>query len=141
MKICSEVRNYILDWGAIPHLAPVILFGSDGFPNDGTDEGQKAIVHIQSCEKCNLWLRDLTSNDAIERMERLSRYCCPQMFAAVEEPQDKSIHLKIRRFRDENLWMLDQPDREFGFEFFSFCPWCGNKFPEHPFIDDDKGRG
>ena len=141
MKICSEVRKYILEWGAISHLAPLILFGSDGFPNDGTNEGENAVAHIQTCEKCNLWLRDLTNTDAIQRMERLSRYCCPQMFVAVEEPEDESIHLKIRLFRDENLWMIDQPSRGFGFEFFSFCPWCGKRFPEHPFIDDEKGRG
>ncbi|WP_215399548.1 hypothetical protein [Rheinheimera oceanensis] len=141
MDTCLEVRNYILDWGAIPHLAPMIIFGSDGYPNDGTSEGQKAVEHIQTCKKCKLWVRDLTQTEDIVRMERLSRYCCPQMFVAVEEPKQEGLHLKIRQFRDENLWMIDQPGREIGFEFFGFCPWCGNKFPERPFIDDDKGRG
>ncbi|GAA0662810.1 hypothetical protein [Rheinheimera tangshanensis] len=141
MNTCTKSRTYILDWGVIDHLAPMILFGSDGFPNDGTKDGQEAVEHIQTCMKCKSWIRDLTSAEDRERMERLTRYCCPQMFVAVEEPKEDGIHLISRHFRDERLWMIDQPDREFGFEFFSFCPWCGNKLPGQPFIDDEKGRG
>ena len=141
MDNCTKSRRSLIEWGALESLAPMLLMGSDGFPNDGSEQGQQAVEHLQSCKKCQYWAKEFTTTDNMARMERLSQYCCPQMFVAVEESNQADIHLQFRQFRDEYLWMVDQKDREFGFEFFSFCPWCGNKLPETPFIDDVLGRG
>ena len=141
MNTCSSARKFLLNWGTTDSLAASILFGSDGFPNDGTSKGQEAVSHVQNCEKCKLWLRDLIPVEKRTRMERLINYCCPQMFVAVEEPSQDNVHITLRHCQEQRLWGIQQPGHRSGLTIISFCPWCGRRLPPKPFIDDDRGVG
>ncbi len=138
---CRKSREYLESWGVLDTLGPIILHGEEGFPNDGTDLGQKAVSHLQSCASCKTWLKSRVDPKADQRIQRLNQYCCPMMFGAVEKSEPEDLHLKLVYFRDERFWIVDQPEREFGFVSFSYCPWCGKRLPENPFIDDEKGIG
>ena len=43
MDNCTKSRRSLIEWGALESLAPMLLMGSDGFPNDGTEQGQQAV--------------------------------------------------------------------------------------------------
>ena len=101
MDKCLETRKYLIDWGPIESLAPLLYYGSDGFPNDGSKEGKELVAHLQSCDKCKDWLKGYATAEDFERMKRLIQYCCPQMFCAVEEPREHELSLKFVQFRDE----------------------------------------
>jgi hypothetical protein len=52
------------------------------------------------------------------------------MFVAVEEPKNKKSKITFYMFRGEDpCWQI-----EGVMTFISYCPWCGKKMPEKPFI-------
>jgi hypothetical protein len=53
------------------------------------------------------------------------------MFVAVEEADSRDKNkITFELFRGEDpCWMIDGRR-----SFISFCPWCGKKLPDHPFI-------
>jgi len=52
------------------------------------------------------------------------------MYVAIEEPAD--IRISFEMFRGEDpCWKIEGKHT-----FASYCPWCGQKLPSKPFIDD-----
>lgn len=98
--------------------------------NDSFDPAIDAEVvkHVRSCESCENWIYDYAGEVLIQRQRKLSQYCCPQMFGAVEEP--KSIRIQISHARDSELqWFVNSQT------IINYCPWCGKKLPFHPFVE------
>jgi len=120
-----------------------IYFGKDGFPFRNNLEGSKqAVKHVQNCNACKSWLKNRIPKTEYERLSRIQKYCCPIMYGSVEKSRMISgIHLSYRQYRDDPTWILDWPGRKAGIVEFSFCPWCGSKLPNEPFINDETGKG
>jgi hypothetical protein len=126
-----------------------IINGTEKTYHNWSEAGRLAAEHIQNCELCQDWYARKTGEQISarqgerkkDRRSRMQRYCCVLMYAAVEENSPLDIRLRLRGIRGENLWTLFQPDRQLGFVHFSYCPWCGEKLSEEPFIDDEVGWG
>lgn len=94
------------------------------------DADQKARRHIKTCPKCRMWIHFAIPEAVMQRQYRLSRYCCAGMFVAVEEPSGKD-KIDFELFRGEDpCWRINGKR-----SFISFCPWCGKKLPDKPFIN------
>jgi hypothetical protein len=67
------------------------------------------------------------------RQARQARYCCAGMFCAVEEHESRQTpRFSFAMFRDEDpCWQIDGQNA-----FAVYCPWCGTKLPDGPFIKD-----
>ena len=118
-----------------------IYFGEDGFPHYSPGPGKRSVAHIQQCDQCRKWLKKLIPQPIFKRHYRMSRYCCPLMYAAIEEPKESRIRIKVLWWRGEAVWLVDQGKKTTLSNSFCFCPWCGGKLPERPFIDDQRGKG
>jgi len=55
------------------------------------------------------------------------------MYVAIEEPDRADICVSFELFRGEDpCWKSDGK-----LTFASYCPWCGQKLPAGPFIEDE----
>ena len=92
-----------------------------------------AIEHVRKCPKCREWFHSVIPADVLHRQSRLSRYCCPGMFVAVEESGARNKNkITFELYRGEDpCWMIGGVR-----SFISFCPWCGKKLPDKPFIPE-----
>ncbi|WP_295802205.1 hypothetical protein [uncultured Microbulbifer sp.] len=87
----------------------------------------EAVKHLRTCDSCREWIHEYAGPSLMERQSKLSQYCCPQMFGAVEEP--KNLRLQLSMARDSGLqWFLN------GQTVINYCPWCGKKLPFQPFV-------
>ena len=66
-------------------------------------------------------------------MDRLSKYCCPQLFSAVEEPHSDRMRISLEYFAPPNCegshyWKLTIADKDhtLGSLMINYCPFCGN---------------
>jgi hypothetical protein len=132
LPICRANREWVVsryrDFSMI-----ALWFFRDDLPIAEADRAtdQKAMRHLRSCPKCRNWLHFVVPEDVLQRQYRLTRYCCAGMFVALEE-SDAPNRVSFELFRGEDpCWMID------GYRSFaSFCPWCGSKLPNKPFIDE-----
>ena len=101
---------------------------------DGSaEESDAAFNHIQSCSSCTLWVRTKISDESWQRCDRLKRYCCASMFAAVEEADSgNSVEFSFRIIRDDPCWQISKVQC-----YAQYCPWCGKALPDKPFIIAD----
>lgn len=93
-----------------------------------TTPALKAAAFLQSCPNGLAWLDlDRRYPERKQRRERISKYCCFEMFSAVTTP-NHLIHISTELGRDsETYWLLN------GEISIRFCPWCGKKLPKQPF--------
>jgi hypothetical protein len=132
LPICRRNREWLIDYykGA---EGIVWRFFADDAPVRKRDKAEEdhSIKHIRECPKCRAWLPTIVSEDHYRRQARLARYCCAGMFCAVEEYEShQTPRFTFTLFRDEDTcWQIDGKDA-----FAVFCPWCGKKLPDAPFI-------
>ena len=70
--------------------------------------------------------------ETLRRQSRLIRYCCASMYVAIEEPHGADIRISFEMYRGEDpCWKIDGKPT-----FAAYCPWCGQKLPSKPFVDD-----
>src|SRR5262245_31828342 len=133
LPICRANREWVI---ARYRDAPMIAlwFFRDDLPVAEGDRAtdQKAMRHVRTCPKCRAWVHFVVPDHVRVRQYRLTRYCCAGMFVAVEEA-DAPNNVSFELFRGEDpCWMIDGK-----WSFASFCPWCGSKLPDKPFIGAD----
>lgn len=134
LPICRAQREWLI---ARYKLIEVIAlkFLSDDLPvaEDDRAVDKKAIEHIRRCPQCREWIHRLVPEDVLRRQSRLARYCCAGMFVAVEESDLRGGNrITFELFRGEDpCWMIDGHR-----SFISYCPWCGKKLPDKPFITE-----
>lgn len=87
-----------------------------------------ALDHIRGCPECQSWLREQVPEEIFTRQEKISKYCCVMMFGAVEEGRTHQINFAMFRGEDP-CWKIDGQ-----WSGISFCPWCGQRLPNQPFI-------
>ncbi len=97
------------------------------------EEDHKASSHIRSCPKCREWIHHIVPKDVFRRQSRMIKYCCAGMFVAFEEYKERGKNrVTFDLYRGEDpCWMIDGK-----FTFMSYCPWCGKKLPDKPFIQE-----
>lgn len=135
LSICRVQREWLVSRYRDAESIALRYFSNDlpiADRDRATDE--KAVDHIRKCPRCREWFHQVVPDDVLRRQSRLVRYCCASMFVAVEEadlyPSMPKISFEL--FRNEDpCWKID--DR---YGFISFCPWCGKKLPDQPFITD-----
>jgi hypothetical protein len=135
LPICRAQREWLVSrYQSEPAIA--LKFFSDDQPVREVDRqtDQKAIEHVRRCPKCRVWLHAMVPPAVMRRQSRLVRYCCAGMFVAVEESNERHKNrVTFEMFRGEDpCWMFDGKHT-----FASYCPWCGKKLPDKPFIADD----
>lgn len=112
-----------------------LKFFSDNEPvAEGDKETDRKVVeHVRKCPRCREWIHHIVPSQLLRRQSRLSRYCCGGMFVAFEEADGQSKNkITFEMFRGEDpCWMIDGKRT-----FASYCPWCGKKLPEKPFIGE-----
>ena len=131
LSICARNRIWIIDRYHIDAMI-ALRYYSDNEPvsDNDRDADEKAIAHIRKCPKCREWIHHVIPKTILKRQHRLSQYCCAGMFVAVEEPKNKKSKISFYMFRGEDpCWHI-----EGVMNFISYCPWCGKKMPEKPFI-------
>ena len=136
MTECDKSRKELLNWQGFEMLAGLILHGSDGLPCDGEGIYQKRVLHVQTCESCRSWLKDKVPANEESRLSRLEKYCCPVMFGSVEQKEDDALQLRLINFQGDATWAVMNFDSVGGNLLISYCPWCGSKMPNEPFIDN-----
>jgi hypothetical protein len=134
LPICRGNREWLIQYYKVPEMI-VLRYFMDGTPVEQTkvNEESKAIVHLRQCPKCKPWISTLVPHDMFIRQSRQSKYCCSGMFCAIEESAKRGTpKISFTMFRGEDpCWQLDGNNA-----FLRFCPWCGKKLPDKPFIND-----
>ncbi|WP_295909683.1 hypothetical protein [uncultured Xanthomonas sp.] len=92
-----------------------------------------ALSHLAQCSACQAWSAAWMDAQFPERVawrERIARYCCSSMFAAVTKP-DRIVRIGFELFRGEDpTWYLNDAI------CVQFCLWCGQRLPDRPFESD-----
>ena len=135
LPICQAQREWLVSRYKSEAMLALKFFSNDEpVPEGDRQTDQKAIDHVRKCPKCRAWIHSVVPADVLRRQSRLTRYCCAGMFVAVEEADERNKNrVTFEMFRGEDpCWMIDNKRT-----FASYCPWCGKKLPEKPFITDD----
>jgi len=135
LPICQAQREWLVSRYKSEAMLALKFFSNDEpVPEGDRQTDQKAIDHVRKCPKCRAWLHSVVPPDVFRRQSRLTRYCCAGMFVAVEEADEMTKNrVTFEMFRGEDpCWMIDGKRT-----FASYCPWCGKKLPDKPFIADE----
>jgi hypothetical protein len=126
LPICRTQREWLVEQYKLEAMIALQFFSEDS-------QISTAIKHVRECQKCREWLHRIVPADVLRRQSRLVRYCCASMFVAVEEATSRNENkITFALFRGEDpCWMIDG-----RWSFISFCPWCGKKLPDKPFISE-----
>jgi hypothetical protein len=134
LPICRRNREWLIAYYTIPE-AIVLRFFSDAVPVRKRDKSEEdhSIKHLRECPRCRVWVSTIVSEERYRRQARLARYCCAGMFCAVEEYEShQTPRFSFLLFRGEDpCWQIDG-----RMAFAVYCPWCGRKLPDTPFIKD-----
>ncbi len=132
LPICRMYREWLVSrYRLEPDLALKYLSDEGPLKADKSEEEMKALQHIRHCPKCKGWINSVIPKEVLERQRRMLRYCCAGMFCAVEENGKRGDdRIEFALFRGEDpCWMMNGK-----WSFISYCPWCGKKLPDKPFI-------
>ena len=68
----------------------------------------------------------------MSRQDRITKYCCPKLFGALEEPRPGQMRISLKYFAPPNCegsyyWRLTMAESkdEAGSLLVSNCPFCG----------------
>ena len=132
LPICRANREWIVERYKVPTMIALKFLGHEA-PGRGqeAEADAKVVRHLHECPKCRAWVHRIVPADAMRRQKRLSRYCCASMFCACEEAKAGNTNISYELFRGEDpCWKIDG-----NYSFISYCPWCGRKLPERPFLE------
>lgn len=130
LPICRAQRLWLVDRYKLDSMIALCYY-TDDYPvkSSDLDAEDKARKHIRSCPKCVEWIHFAIPEHVLERQRRLAKYCCAGMFVAIEEPDNRN-KIEFSLFRGEDpCWKIDGK-----LSFISYCPWCGKKLPNKPFV-------
>jgi hypothetical protein len=134
LPICHANRSWLVSRYKLEAMIALRFLSDDEPVAEGDKEtDRKALDHVRKCPKCRQWIHLVIPSDTLHRQRRLKRYCCAGMFVAVEEADGQSKNrIAFELFRGEDpCWMID------GIRSFaSYCPWCGKKLPDKPFVEE-----
>ncbi|KOO56759.1 hypothetical protein WH43_18365 [Rheinheimera sp. KL1] len=139
MSNCEKYKKDLESWKAFETLSGLIFHGSDGLPCDGEGIYQESVLHVQTCKSCRSWLEEKISSETHSRLTKLKQYCCPVMFVAVEENEIDQLKVGLMSFQGESTWAVMNFNTVGGNLLLCYCPWCGKKLPNSPFITEEKG--
>ena len=124
LPTCRAVREGLVEQYALEAMIALKYFTEDS-------PAAPAIEHVRQCEKCREWINRIIPPELLRRQSRLARYCCASMFVAVEETGVKGKNkVTFELFHgEEPCWKIGGVR-----SFISYCPWCGKKLPDRPFI-------
>ena len=132
LPICVRNREWLVHRYQVDAIIALRFVGDDvRVRSDEKEEDEKVIRHIRECPKCREWIHEIVPDRLFRRQSRLVRYCCAGMFTAVEEPRSFSVSFEL--FRGEDPCWKIAGERA----FISYCPWCGRKLPDQPFIPEE----
>jgi len=134
-KNCKQHQRYLLQACSSDPFILALWFVDPNHEISGvgkTNEADAAFEHMEACVSCTEWFYKTVPREALKRQARMLRYCCSGMFVAVEEPDRYSRNqFTYSLFRGEDVcWRIDGKQT-----FANYCPWCGLKLPDKPFID------
>jgi hypothetical protein len=131
---CIDVRKFL---SAAPYrdahnLALWFLERKRHIRGESTDASHAAFAHLESCASCMVWFNSVVPAQVFTRQSRMVQYCCPSMFVATEEAEQRRTNrFSYSLFRGEDVcWQIDGKNT-----FARFCPWCGKILPTHPFVE------
>ena len=137
MQTCDQYRHYLLTSCSSSSFILALWYVDPNHHISGigkTDAADAAFEHLESCASCTEWFHSIVPNKALKRQARMLRYCCSAMFVAVEELDELKNRFIYSLFRGEDVcWRIDGKQT-----FASYCPWCGQKLPDKPFIDSEE---
>lgn len=134
LPICRAHREWLVLRYKLEAMIALKFFSDNEPVAEGDKEtDRKAVEHVRKCPRCREWIHKIIPPHILRRQSRLVRYCCAGMFVAVEEADGKSkLKITFEMFRGEDpCWLIDGKRT-----FASYCPWCGKKLPDKPFIND-----
>lgn len=133
IPMCRSYRDWLIAYYKLPEMI-VLRYFIDELPvqSDKKADEAKAVKHLRECPKCRNWVNTIVPESTLRRQSRQAKYCCSGMFCAIEEPgQRGSPHITFSMFRGEDpCWQIDGNNA-----FLVYCPWCGKKLPDKPFIE------
>lgn len=135
---CRQTRDWLQTYYGPPHIMAARFYGSSssGLLNAGdfdpaTDE--RLLSHARACKDCEKWVTSACGEDIMRRQRRLTKYCCPLLFGAVEEPRQGRMRIRLEYCAPPNCegshyWKLTMADgaSERGHLLINYCPFCGN---------------
>jgi hypothetical protein len=134
LAICRRHREWLIGSYASPDTI-VLRYFSDRMPTREKDRSEDAssVRHLRECPRCRAWASSLLPEEQYRRQARMARYCCAGMFCAVEEHETRGTpRFSFELFRGEDpCWQIEGNNA-----FASYCPWCGAKLPNEPFITE-----
>jgi hypothetical protein len=135
LPICRRHREWLIDYYKGPDSI-VLRYFSDAVPVRKRDrsEDEMSVRHLRECPRCRAWVSTIVPEAQYRRQARLARYCCAGMFCAVEEHAARGLpRFSFGMFRGEDpCWQIDGENA-----FAVYCPWCGAKLPDGPFIKEE----
>ncbi|MEM9558491.1 MAG: hypothetical protein AAGC60_29835 [Acidobacteriota bacterium] len=112
-EYCQIVGNATEDCGrareALAHFENFeLLYNVDQDVLEIDDEHIMAsMAHVKSCDACSSWLKEHVDPSYVRRQKRMKKYCCAELFSAVEESEESDgSRLHPRHIRDEILWLV-----------------------------------
>ena len=134
LPICRHNRDWLVSRYRVEAVIALKYLSDEPIVSDSEkDSDSKAVDHIRKCPKCRAWVHHVVPKDIFIRQSRMVKYCCSGMFVACEEYKERDKNrITFDLYRGEDpCWMIDGKR-----SFISFCPWCGKKLPERPFIEE-----
>ncbi len=134
MRLCRAHRQWLVGQYRLGEMIVLRYFshGTAG-TSDNDDAESGAWAHFEECAACRAWISAIVPPSVYLGQSRLARYCCAAMFCAVEEWKERGRpRFEFSMFRGEDpCWKIDD-----AHSFARYCPWCGKKLPDGPFIPD-----
>ncbi|NKC00307.1 MAG: hypothetical protein GKR90_17725 [Pseudomonadales bacterium] len=135
-KICNQAQDWLDHHYSFGHAIALRYFSmectgrinrDDFDPKTDTD----LLAHVKECSECYAWIVENVGLELLERQKRLTEYCCPVLFGAVEEPKGGNLQLKLTPYPQRDgghNWSLslDSGSGEESTLIVNFCPFCGN---------------
>lgn len=134
---CKQAQDWMQKHYEPPPLMALRFHGdasSGRLSRDDFDQSvdDDLLSHAKECDECKRWVTSVCGEDLMRRQRRLTEYCCPQLFGAIEEPRRDHLRIELEYYSPPNYegahnWRLTMPDstNKRAFLLINYCPFCG----------------
>lgn len=135
---CEHARIWLREHYNVPQIMALRFYGGSSSGRLSTTEfdpafDEEVFSHVKACDQCENWVTSFCGENIMHRQRRLAKYCCAQLFSAVEEPpaaNNMTIHLEYHappNCEGSHYWKLTVADnhKKCGSLMINYCPFCG----------------
>ena len=135
---CKESREWLDYHYGDEHSIGLRFYSEKNEPRRARDNfdpklDRALLTHIRNCDECKSWVFTRVGPKILDRQNKLSQCCCPQMFGLLQEQSKKNQSLKFEFTRqyhpkaEGELWYMQliYNNKSIGGRQVNFCFYCG----------------